>query len=200
MTIFSCFSANDGGRVAAGIDDKNDCAVRAWSIFFDEPYKESHKLFADMGRKKFRGTRTADIFTMMKAKGAVKQDATIFEKVSVGKLLKKHPTGKLFCLIRGHAFTIVDGVINDTWNVGLKKRVFAYWTLPGSERVEAEPVKVKCETRSNTFQIKEAVERCFKLNPGVSAYAVAKMVSEELSITIASANYHARKYTKNALA
>ena len=137
---------------------------------------------------------------MMKDAGAVKQLATNFDKITLNKLIKKHPKGKLYCLIRGHAFAIVDGIVNDTWAVGLKSRVFAYWTLPGTEKVEEEPVIVNTKERIHTFQIKEAINRCFSLNPGVSAYAVAKMVSKELGITIHSANYHALKYAKNALA
>ena len=200
MSNFSCFSNNDGGRVAAGIDDKNDCAVRAWSIFFDQPYAVAHKLFAEKGRKQYRGTRTMDIFTMMKDAGAVKQLASNFDKITLNKLIKKHPKGKLYCLIRGHAFAIVDGIVNDTWAVGLKSRVFAYWTLPGTEKVEEEPIKINIGNRTHTFQIKEAIKRCFSLNPGVSAYSVAKMVSKELNISIHSANYHALRYAKKVLA
>ena len=191
------FSQTDGGRVEAGIDDKNDCAVRAYSIFADVPYKDAHESFKKLGRKDAHGTPHYIIATMLKKVNAKRVYLT--NKITLNQLLKQYPTGKLYCFIRGHAFTVIDGVVHDTWKVGKKVRVYEYFLHPSTEpKIDDAPIKIRTVPRG--YKIRSIVKRERGIDPNISAYAIAKKVSEELGISIASANYHVRKHAKFVLA
>ncbi len=189
------FSQTDGGRVAAGIDDKNDCAVRAFSIFSDVPYKQAHTSFKQLGRRDGYGTPHHIIDTMLKQQSAKKMISG-YKKITLNQLVKQYPVGKLYCLIRGHAFTVIDGVVHDTWKVGKKARVYQFWLHPSVEPkvVEEKPVVIQLSKGLRASRIRNMVRRERDADPEISAYAIAKKVSVEFNMTIASANYHVRKY------
>jgi hypothetical protein len=120
--------------------ETNDCVVRAFASSFDIPYDEAHKFVADqfnrlpkrgtfftaqkitnmcfsgitVNNKKphTMGTRTRSIaypFSLaydVKVKGEVIQ-----RRMTVGTFVKKNPVGTFFVLVKGHAFTIKDGVV-----------------------------------------------------------------------------------------
>jgi hypothetical protein len=121
-------------------NETNDCVVRAFASSFDIPYDEAHKFVADqfnrlpkrgtfftaqkitnmcfsgitVNNKKphVLGTKTRSIaypFSLaydVKVKGEVIQ-----RRMTVGTFVKKNPVGTFFVLVKGHAFTIKDGVV-----------------------------------------------------------------------------------------
>lgn len=46
----------------------------------------------------------------------------VMRRVTIRKLIKKYPTGNFFCIERGHAFAVIDGVthMEDNLNNYLK--------------------------------------------------------------------------------
>jgi len=120
--------------------ETNDCVVRAFASSFDVSYDYAHKYVAEeFGRKPRKGTYyTASKMTKL-SEGVLKVNSkkiipigtksnSVFypyslsyevkvkgEKVkrqmTVGKFVKKNPKGTFFILVRGHAFTIKDGVV-----------------------------------------------------------------------------------------
>ena len=120
--------------------ETNDCVVRAFASAFDVTYDCAHKYVAEQfGRKPRKGTYyTASRMTKL-SEGVLKvndkkiipigaKSNSVFypyslsyevkvkgEKVkrqmTVGTFVKKNPKGTFFILVRGHAFTIKDGVV-----------------------------------------------------------------------------------------
>lgn len=200
------FSKTDSGRVAAGFaSENNDCTVRAWSSFFDVPYSEAHKILSDAGRRANKGMATVNLKYILHKHGAVCQLGNHYPNIrnasiTLNQLVKNHPTGKLYCLKRGHAFTVIDGVVHDLSKIGKKTRVFAFFTPPGTEQVDFRAEKRakqrERQKKPSSQWIRRTIARIVNQNPGFSDYRVAKIVSAELSITIGSANYHVMKYSK----
>lgn len=133
--------------------EKNDCFVRALTETFDIPYDEAHKLAADkFNRKNRRGTASPypkfldlskEGFMIGKYKvdyipnwdleyagsktriGLLEQDKKEKYKITIGMFLRKRPLGRYLMLVRGHAFSVVNGVIIGNSNDGtrLKARI-----------------------------------------------------------------------------
>jgi hypothetical protein len=131
-------------------NETNDCVVRAFASSFEVPYDFAHKYVAEVFKRENRkGTfmtspilvKLSDnkteingkkIYTVgnrindymgdslvydVKVKGQkVKRDMT------VGTFINKNPTGTFFILVRGHAFTIKNGVVIGNDEDSIKKR------------------------------------------------------------------------------
>ena len=116
----------------------NDCVVRAIASSFDVGYDESHefvKRFFNrrnrMGTKNFvskmytLAQNNTDVFgkklsvvgnvlengrTTLKYKVKVK-DKIVERRMTTSSFIKKNPVGSYIVVVRGHAFTIKDGVV-----------------------------------------------------------------------------------------
>lgn len=120
--------------------ETNDCVVRAFASSFDISYDYAHKYVAEEFKRKPRkgtyftsskmvklseslikvngkkitpiGTKCLSIaypFSLaydVKVKGEV-----VKRQMTVGTFVKKNPVGTFFVLVKGHAFTIKDGVV-----------------------------------------------------------------------------------------
>lgn len=200
------FSKTDAGRVVAGfVSEDNDCTVRAWSTFFGVPYDRAHDILKKAGRRPNKGMSTVNLKYVLHEHGAVCQLGNHYPNIrnasiTLNQLVKNYPKGKLYCLKRGHAFTVIDGVVHDLSKIGKKTRVFAFFTPPGTEyvdfRAEKRAKQRERQRKPSSQLIRRTVAKIVNENPGFSDYRVAKIVSAELSITIGSANYHVTKYSK----
>jgi hypothetical protein len=130
--------------------ETNDCVVRAFASSFDVTYDFAHKFVAEhFGREPMKGTRMTvtklvklsdtgtevngkRVYTVgnrtndwlidsltypVKVKGFITK-----RKMTVGTFIKNNPTGTFFILVRGHAFTIKDGVVIGNYEDSIKKR------------------------------------------------------------------------------
>jgi hypothetical protein len=170
------FVRNDGGMQQAGFNEHNDCAVRALATFKNIPYKQAHNTFKQHGRKDCKAT---PIPTIIKILGEPVQD----NRMTLNNLIGKYPKGRIYAIKRGHALAVVDGVIHDTWKVGLKSRINHYWID------NCEPA----QPRINTALIdkKAAAQKIYnELYGTMSGYAIAKQIAAQLGITVANANYY----------
>jgi len=52
---------------------------------------------------------------------------TIANKITISRFCKKHPKGKFYVCVRGHALAILDGVPSD--NTSTRKFVCAAWRI-----------------------------------------------------------------------
>jgi len=119
--------------------ETNDCVVRAFASSFDVSYDFAHKYVADeFGRKPRKGTygtvttlvKMADNSLKVNGKkictvgvrnnqymlGSLAYDVTVKgitkkRNMTVGTFVKQNPKGTFFVLVKGHAFTIKDGVV-----------------------------------------------------------------------------------------
>ena len=132
--------------------ERNDCVVRAFASAFDIPYDKAWKIISEkFGRQPRQGTYNTyatlnklsearytcnykkikpigktrgDLHYDVKVKGEV-----VKRKMTVGTFVKKNPEGTFFILVRGHAFTIKNGVVIGNYedSIKLKKGInFAY--------------------------------------------------------------------------
>jgi hypothetical protein len=127
--------------------ETNDCVVRAISSAFEMHYDESHQFVkVKFGRKDRKGTsffvggmrRMVDDKVKINGKlfsnlgdqnGRMKYDVKVKGQIvkrnmTTGTFIKKYPVGKYLVVVRGHAFSIIDGnVVGNYGDAKMKKRV-----------------------------------------------------------------------------
>jgi len=130
--------------------ESNDCAVRAIASSFEMHYDEAHKFVAkNWFRRNREGTRNfiggmrgmvsrgvlingksfsnlGDQYGHMKYDVKVKGQI-VKRSMTTGTFIKKFPKGRYLVVVRGHAFSIIDGVVvGNTEDSKMKKRVILY--------------------------------------------------------------------------
>jgi len=127
--------------------ETNDCVVRAISSAFEMHYDEAHQFVkVKFNRKNRKGTtffvggmrrmvddkvkingksfetmggQFAQMDYDVKVKGQI-----VKRKMTTGTFIKKYPTGRYLVVVRGHAFSIIDGaVVGNSSDATMKKRV-----------------------------------------------------------------------------
>jgi hypothetical protein len=137
--------------------EKNDCVVRAIASAFDLEYDIAHKFVADkFGRKPKQGTigfgvgmnKISDDRTRIGRKcinpmgkkpeysnfyslsyNVTVKGKRIKRQMTVGTFISKYPTGTYIITVKGHAFTIKNGVVIGNKGDSIQKRkiiVFAW--------------------------------------------------------------------------
>ena len=130
--------------------ETNDCVVRAFASAFDIQYDKAWKIISEkFGRQPRQGTRGTFVtlnklaevrYTCnykkikpiggtygalhynVKVKGEV-----VKRKMTVGTFIKKNPEGTFFIIVRGHAFTIKNGVVIGNYEDAIKLRIEIYF-------------------------------------------------------------------------
>jgi hypothetical protein len=127
--------------------ESNDCVVRAIASSFEMSYDESHKFVAKIWfRRNREGTRNFVGGLRHMINNKVKINGKLFEtmgneyghvsyevkvkgqmvkrNMTTGTFIRKYPVGKYLVVVRGHAFSIIDGqVVGNTSDATMKKRV-----------------------------------------------------------------------------
>ena len=130
--------------------ESNDCAVRAIASAFEMNYDEAHNFVAKIWfRKNREGTKkfvigmrhmvdnkipiNGKLFSNLGGQyGNMKYDVKVKGQIvkrnmTTGTFIKKYPVGKYLVVVRGHAFSIIDGkVVGNTGDATMKKRVILY--------------------------------------------------------------------------
>ena len=128
-------------------NETNDCVVRAISSAFEMHYDEAHQFVkVKFNRKNRKGTtffvggmrRMVDdkvkingksFETMGNEYGHVSYEVKVKGQIvkrnmTTGTFIKKYPVGKYLVVVRGHAFSIIDGaVVGNASDATMKKRV-----------------------------------------------------------------------------
>lgn len=119
--------------------ETSDCVVRAFASSFEISYDYAHKYVAEeFGRKPRRGTFSTPVKLVKMSDNGIRvngkkvypvgerkndyminsldypvkvKNEIVNRKMTVGTFVKKYPKGTFFVLVRGHAFTIKDGVV-----------------------------------------------------------------------------------------
>ena len=133
----------DDSSLAKG--ERNDCVVRALTAATGLEYETIHSFTRDhFGRERNKGV-FGTVYKMKKITDVLGKPFTIFEagalqttymnygkevkrRMTVGTFVQRYPTGTYMLLVRGHAFTIIDGVVvggNTEDGVMLKRRLQA---------------------------------------------------------------------------
>ena len=128
-------------------NETNDCVVRAISSAFEMHYDEAHQFVkVKFGRENRKGTRFFVGGMRRMVEDKVKINGNSFESMgneyghvsyevkvkgqmvkrnmTTGTFIKKYPVGKYLVVVRGHAFSIIDGnVVGNYGDAKMKKRV-----------------------------------------------------------------------------
>jgi hypothetical protein len=128
-------------------NETNDCAVRAISSAFEMHYDEAHQFVkVKFGREDRKGTaffvgglrhminnkikiNGKSFQTMGNEYGHVSYEVKVKgqmvkRNMTTGTFIKKYPVGKYLVVVRGHAFSIIDGaVVGNASDATMKKRV-----------------------------------------------------------------------------
>lgn len=120
------FVCADGGKRSSvrGIDEKNDCTVRATAVVLNTSYDVAHHLLEKEGRKPGGGIRWA---LMMLSSKTLLGDKVLYKvfnrhfsrvdplrcKCTLGTFVKRFSEGRYFVNTRGHVQAVVDGKIYD---------------------------------------------------------------------------------------
>jgi hypothetical protein len=112
----------DAGRIGNGFHtEAQDCAVRAYSIAFQIPYYEAHKLFSDLGRKNRHGVDARLIHKLIPNGNHLTRAQTLTQFFNLHNV-----KGRYFCYNRNHAFTLIDGIVFDDQKHTGKTRIYWY--------------------------------------------------------------------------
>jgi hypothetical protein len=188
MLISKPFACTDGGRVDAGIRDKNDCAVRAYALYEGISYEQAHTRFRDSGRRNGKGT-SFSIIEQHLGKPVVHWKERK-SAITLKRLLQQYPTGKVYAIKRGHAFTIIDGVVHDTFYAGDRSRVIQYWVKDQKPVVSKQ--ESSDESRLQEMPLKERVRIVYTIlmREGKSVAEIVNGIAFQLDITKANARYY----------
>ena len=103
---------NEYNRPQGFEKEKLDCTVRAFSLTSNLSYEKVHEVFKANGRKE--GKR----FFVDKVIKKICEELNLEIKLvkrsgTVSKFIKLFPKGNYYCIKRGHAFAVIDGVAHD---------------------------------------------------------------------------------------
>lgn len=121
---------NDGGREAAGFKGSTgDCVCRAIAIVTQKPYKEVYDALNILAesertgkRKKKKSSSRTGVFRVTYQKYLESLGYQWVATMKIGQGCQTHlrsdelPSGRLIVRVSKHVTTMIDGVINDTWD------------------------------------------------------------------------------------
>lgn len=124
------FEFNDGGRQKAGFKGHTgDCVTRAIAIVTGKPYKEVYDTINTMSineritkRKKKKSNARTGVFRKTYQKYLESLGYEWIPTMQIGQGCKIHlrsdelPSGHLIIRVTKHITTMIDGVINDTYD------------------------------------------------------------------------------------
>jgi len=124
------FEFNDGGRQKAGFKGHTgDCVTRAIAIVTGKPYKEVYDTINTMSineritkRKKKKSNARTGVFRKTYQKYLESLGYVWIPTMQIGQGCKIHlrsdelPSGYLIIRVSKHITTMIDGVINDTYD------------------------------------------------------------------------------------
>jgi len=134
------FEENDGGRKTAGYKgNTGDCVTRAIAITTETPYQDVYDSLFELaknweGRSKLARAIRKNPSPRNGAFPVVAEKylETLGWKKVTGKLRlddKKFQSGRYICKTRKHFTTMIDGVLNDTWNCQMTSGIYAEKTI-----------------------------------------------------------------------
>lgn len=116
---------DDLKAASSQMKEARDCTVFAWCNTFDAPYASSHRYLQIHGRRNKRGMLLREVKAALMACKKAKIKIGPYDKknrLSVSAFCKKHPVGRYYVCVAGHAFCIKDGVVHD-WKHGPRRLV-----------------------------------------------------------------------------
>lgn len=97
------------------LNETNDCTVKALAKVLNTTYDKAHKHLREECKRKNRKrivSRTELPKSLKRTKFVVGEYSKT-NRITVKQFCEKHPIGRFYVCVRGHAFAIVDGCVYD---------------------------------------------------------------------------------------
>lgn len=102
-------------KASKKLNEYNDCTVKAFAKVFNTTYEKAHKhLKNSCNRKDKCGIRSSMVLPQSLKKTKFKVGPyTRDNRIQLKKFCEKHPKGRFYVALCGHAIAIIDGVVYD---------------------------------------------------------------------------------------
>lgn len=101
-------------EVRDALKETRDCTVVSMAEVFDMEYLKAHKILRERFKRKSRKGVNVDKLAELMSEYTIKKGPYTWEnKISLGQFCKKHPVGRYYVIVRGHALAVIDGVVYD---------------------------------------------------------------------------------------
>jgi hypothetical protein len=119
-------------KVAEAAGDTKFCTVVALANTMDSDYTTCYRYIQKVGgRIKGRGLShlgVENIFKNMQSTVYVKGPYSRQDSITLNQFCKKHPKGRYYILVRGHALAIIDGDVYDH-KLASRRRIIGAWRV-----------------------------------------------------------------------
>ena len=112
----------------SGLNEKNDCVVRALSVAGGLEYSVAHRMMAVAGREPRHSTSVPASIRMLETFFPHAQRVFVGGKATMAQFAAAYPDGRWMVYTRNHAVALVDGVVYD-WMPHPRSRVRWGWRL-----------------------------------------------------------------------
>lgn len=94
--------------------ETNDCTVVSMMNVLNISYSEAHKILRmRWDRKHRKGVYMKDLELKLTEYKVVKGPYDRNNRITINQFVKKHPVGRFYVCVSGHALSIIDGVVYD---------------------------------------------------------------------------------------
>jgi hypothetical protein len=123
-------------------NEKNDCAVRAFTVISGRPYMEVWTLFNQAGRKTGKGSPIYVMNEVAKKIGLKYNPVKSYPKPTLKQFQQMIGSDPVVAVKSGHAFGFKAGETLDYFKVGNRSRVWCYYT-----KVEVPKIEYQCNPK-----------------------------------------------------
>lgn len=96
------------------LKETRDCTVVSLAEVCRLDYLEAHKIMRERFKRQNKRGVSVDKFAEILSEYTIKKGPYDWDnKIPLGQFCKKHPVGRYFVVVRGHALAVIDGVIYD---------------------------------------------------------------------------------------
>ena len=98
--------------------EKSNCTVVALSAITGLSYKECREIAETAGRKSGKGFRSVALIDFFNTQIAKRfREVDLEKRLNVKAFCKEYPVGRYYVRKRGHAFSIIHGVVHEMYTV-----------------------------------------------------------------------------------
>lgn len=143
MSMCNKFVMDDGGKsYTSYANQRNDCAVRAYSIFIGIPYEESYLLFKKLGRCDNAATNIGCLDAALSG-----NYTKVVTSITINNLIKTYPRGRVYAIKKRHAFALIGGSIRDTYNFDTIQQTICFWIDEEAKKHATNNIHIKYACR-----------------------------------------------------
>ena len=116
-------------------NETNDCTVRAFAEVFNTSYDRARRhLELNCGRKPRKGINSRQTLPQSLKNTRYRVGAySKANRITISQFVKKHPIGRYYCCVRGHAIAIIDGVVYDYCHKPRRQITWAMRVYPNTD-------------------------------------------------------------------